>query len=1509
MSVTVLNTAVGVSDNNTAPVVPSAGVDRYWRISLIYKNSAWASQPTQIQVAGDTTTTLDRINSFVGTSFVVLTFGCNDAAIGTNPSTANGDLTNVDGAMPSTTNIIIVSEVLQGVDQTTPFTDTVDVGWDAANQISTEDCTFTLNEIAGAYSSVHVASSGTATTWNLAVNGYSPNGLGPWSNSTRLQAFVGGKAVATTSNGVTTTFTSGVPAEDTVTMAIMFLPAPVTHDADAESTDIVITSFNPIVKSGLVGEFIFPTTASIQVTPYKASVLAGPPEFPGLVGSLSSYTLVGSGVSTFPIGNNASGAGYNHETQKVYIVRNNTAEVHEYAEGDYSVAIRIITSNTSFKDTEGVTYLGNDRYGLAIENGGRYVQSIHTFPDGVTSINVGPDQELTLAAIGVDNNSGLEGNTVNLNTGQCYGVGEGEQGSTDRKFFTWNLPVDGNTDYSYTDAELTVTEPFVAETAFAALGSGGTFDLSGCSFDHTNDTVLICSHRGRKIIQIDPTTGTVLSELDVPDLSQMEGVQILANGIIMAMGEANEYQIFEPNLSPGEVLPPVKNIVITAYNATVSSASLTPPVDATLASITITTYRAVVLTGIQPVITQPPHATIAKGDTFSYTPTLDTGEEVFWYKEYGPDGMTVDPETGEMSWDSSVLTRGQGIKVGLACSNVDGEDTKWFIIHVDNTGTSKLVLLGTDTVSPYIRLGSMEAIFNSGDTLAVPAGHRWASVASDESYENTYADTFAADMPAGTNTQLTTIMSEEFSIIDSSPHDGIPRQNEALEITPVVTASQYVKFSGIEWTGNNRQAILSNAQNCVMELVGCTDSGYNLSPTTFIEADGAYGSVAAGYQQGGGCVWENCYAFGQFRYGLQFGVNISSTLASRNLIRPDEYHGDQPRGGLVHYTVSVTGAFNNFVVDGDQEHLSPFYKNYAGAFAYPATGNETIPYDQVFDSNLTMNTFMAPVTNDAYRTPTGDEIDFIAKNLVVVNCTGTKTPQTGSVSPHVFRSKPRTTLENFTNYEVGPYEDSTSAYLVQSGSVNIGEYSNGIVARAGWDGATNVDYGPLTSGNLVGNTLDNVNVHSFPNSIAGDNFVASNTTTTNPLVNGLDYITRTEEGSPLNLANQGANILTFANPSNVMPGDVDWRTPTNVWCWPHPAEVHIASRMATYSKTGLPVRNATVGVNPTDFTGTIDGDRGFATSGESFSEYVWGYLGRTVPPLRVEVKQTTAGNLRFYVGRYRSSRGSSITKFNIYDKTDMLTPVASFTGLQHTVSGVASGSKDYVIRAVDSTKVSAYGANETGESGNSRTLSVVVEDPNATAVNATNVTVTVTKYNATVVSTDTVPAVPVHVNATNVNVVITMNSAGVTSTAPGDINIPIDNFPIYVNYQTKPSLPDLINSPIIAIGDDVSMLAQLLRSYRMFEISATTDISASIISLDRSTSYTSSIVQTSIQNEADWNSSLVNVTIAANITAQIGDLTLDWNNGILPAWLEIQLTTTYGRNTYFIGVNLSKSTI
>ncbi len=217
--------------------------------------------------------------------------------------------------------------------------------------------------------------------------------------------------------------------------------------------------------------------------------------------SLDDYTIDGS-LSTLPTSSNASGAMYIPDNDRVAITKNNSSEIDEYAADDLSTIVRTFDLNgLNGYDLEGLVWMGNDEFAASDETGGGYVIHIYDYPTSGTG-PIAPKQSLTLSVAGADNNSGLEGLCYDSTNEVFYAVGEGEQLSTVRRFFKVERPTNQTTDYDYNDVELVITEPFDAETALS--GSGTTLDLSGITFHDATGTVIISSHTGSKLIQLDP---------------------------------------------------------------------------------------------------------------------------------------------------------------------------------------------------------------------------------------------------------------------------------------------------------------------------------------------------------------------------------------------------------------------------------------------------------------------------------------------------------------------------------------------------------------------------------------------------------------------------------------------------------------------------------------------------------------------------------------------------------------------------------------------------------------------------------------------------------------------------------------------------------------------------------------------------------------------------------------------------------------------------------------------
>ncbi len=323
------------------------------------------------------------------------------------------------------------------------------------------------------------------------------------------------------------------------------------------------------------------TLETISIDSFNMFVLAS--NIASLINTVDNYELVGSGVSNFGAGgSNTSDATYRDETDELITIRNGSATADVYDLGSYGTATKTITLNFDGSDCEGICDMGGGEFATCSEDGGRYQFNIYDWPSDVGTTATSK-QEFTIAANAADNNSGPEGICFDRANQIFYIVGEGEETSTDREFFKVLRPGvlgrfgDTSTSYAYNDADDGdgwslddyISQPWDPETAFSSYGAtGATFDLSSIDFDHDSGNVLIASHTGQKVLQVDVTDGSVVAEIDNTDLTQMEGVAILPDGNLMMMGEADEYQIFE---SITTINMTTATMTIQGYNMTIET--------------------------------------------------------------------------------------------------------------------------------------------------------------------------------------------------------------------------------------------------------------------------------------------------------------------------------------------------------------------------------------------------------------------------------------------------------------------------------------------------------------------------------------------------------------------------------------------------------------------------------------------------------------------------------------------------------------------------------------------------------------------------------------------------------------------------------------------------------------------------------------------------------------------------------------------------------------------------
>ena len=402
------------------------------------------------------------------------------------------------------------------------------------------------------------------------------------------------------------------------------------------------------------------------------------------------------------------------------------------------------------------------------------------------------------------------------------------------------------------------------------------------------------------------------------------------------------------------------------------------------------------------------------GDVFVYDPLI-TGDIVMCRKDLGHDDVTVDSETGRIVWDTSGLEFGRGFHVRIKCSNYAGAGYASMVVHVDKSGTSRLRVAGQDGVSPYV--GVAGRAMNSGDTIVFPDGVYPVSVSGNESYENA----FKTNSPtSGSNDQFSTLIAESPGgvLISGAPRNGIPKQKNAFQLAAV----SRVAIVGMVVKDIRRESFTAEAgaDRLLIDFLGTAGAGTNGEPcSNFSEAGNGWCSKAGLRVNGGTPLIQHSYDWGQNRYGIMTR-STSGSVTRRSFVRLDEHRGDQPYGGFSDYCDSAHLSQDNTVFDS-LAIAAPFYKNYAGLSAFPATGCENMSSDLKTAGLLAVNNDLSLSLMDSKAGPA-----HIWEYIVSYDSEGTCTPQTNQCGNWLLQADKQAIVSNSFFGQARGFQGSTS---------------------------------------------------------------------------------------------------------------------------------------------------------------------------------------------------------------------------------------------------------------------------------------------------------------------------------------------------------------------------------------------------------------------------------------------------------------------------------------------------
>ena len=241
---------------------------------------------------------------------------------------------------------------------------------------------------------------------------------------------------------------------------------------------------------------------------------------------------------------NASGLTFRPESRSLFLVINSPTRMVEIdLQGKVKRSIRL----AGFEDTEGVAYLGRDRFGI-LDESRRHLCVIHLektarsikFSDLKRVENTGPPEQggwYLLVDPKPTPNVGLEGLSFDKQNRRFFIVKE----KNPRKFFHVTLGPDKN-------SVPTIDEPWKGRLKHLAQK-----DLSGVHFHSATKQLLIMSHESRNIVQCS-LDGRPVARLSLAagsaglkrDIPQAEGIAMDDRQTLYVLSEPNLFYVFKP---------------------------------------------------------------------------------------------------------------------------------------------------------------------------------------------------------------------------------------------------------------------------------------------------------------------------------------------------------------------------------------------------------------------------------------------------------------------------------------------------------------------------------------------------------------------------------------------------------------------------------------------------------------------------------------------------------------------------------------------------------------------------------------------------------------------------------------------------------------------------------------------------------------------------------------------------------------------------------------------------
>ncbi len=676
---------------------------------------------------------------------------------------------------------------------------------------------------------------------------------------------------------------------------------------------------------------------------------------------------------------------------------------------------------------------------------------------------------------------------------------------------------------------------------------------------------------------------------------------------------------------------------------------------------------------VAPVINAVSDNSIMRGNAYQYTPSLSAGSSVHWSKAYGPDDMTVDPSTGAVSWAVPATLSGEAFYIGVKATNFDGSDTETWILLIKQSGSESFIYVKA-TEGDYTT--TKDAMINSsaGDCIVIEDG----TYTSQNMMIRGGSAGAGYKAPAnGTSDHYTTIMAQTpLGVI----FDSLWSERKAISLYGSdwsgsnANGAEYIAIKGFVSHSGRESAILITHSNHIKVTDSAFYDGYSIGNNS--TATISYSSYV---------LIENCFAWGSGRY--KFLVFQSDHVILRRCVARVDYHNanNQPIGVFTSYGSDNVEMQNCIAIDNDSSdywlNVSANGANQQGLFGVSETkksltGNSRNQITRCIGLNSEMkftqsDTAAIHTVEEAYFT---DCVGWKFRSLIAGN------PPNGL--PFSGWKAKVVNVNNCTFGDLGLKTGTDYPDYWFNGWSSLGA-NNNIV--------TNSIFHNANSSAGLFYLIEDANYNNIFNSGASSNSTINNTISTDPTSNGLKYLTRIESGSSLSTAGNGgvrvgADLTKMYGKSGTLWGETGYNSDTIVDMWPFPNEDQIRNFMRSYNPDGT---------DPTK----PDGKRGFCADSQTLTNYIWGYLGNTVPPFNPRLKvwperdkatlywtPHTEGDLDFYKVYVGSASGT-------YDFPGYIGGKDVGNNISHTITGLNPNLSYYiVVTAVDD------GARESGYS-------------------------------------------------------------------------------------------------------------------------------------------------------------------------------------------------------------------